>query len=155
MNRSLIAALMFIALTPAPALSAARQDHVRAKSEMVMPFSLEQTVHHFVPDKFGGVMTVLTRKTNPQQVRLIRAHLAAEASAFASGHYNDPARIHGGSMPGLSALEKGATRVSVRYAEVGSGARISFRSQDPALILAIHQWFAAQVSDHGADATPM
>jgi len=55
-------------------------------------------------------------------------------------------------MPGLAALSAGASRIHVRYAQTPAGAQIAFTTADPALIAALHRWFAAQVSDHGHDA---
>ena len=55
-------------------------------------------------------------------------------------------------MPGLRALHAGAQRIGVRYADVPRGAKIVYATHDPALVAAIHAWFKAQVSDHGAHA---
>jgi hypothetical protein len=56
-------------------------------------------------------------------------------------------------MPGLAGLKaapKGKLRIAFR--EVPSGAELTYRTSDPALVQALHQWFDAQLSDHGADA---
>ena len=42
---------------------------------------------------------------------------------------------------------------SYTYEPVPDGARLRFSSRAPALVAALHRWFAAQLSDHGADAT--
>jgi hypothetical protein len=36
---------------------------------------------------------------------------------------------------------------------VPDGARITFTASEINLITAVHRWFGAQLSDHGADAT--
>lgn len=118
-----------------------------------MPFSMETSKHVFVPTPSGGVQTVLVHDGDAKQVGLVRSHLRKEATAFARGDFADPASIHGGEMPGLKALRAGSSRISVRYAEVPNGARITYATADPALVSAIHAWFKAQVSDHGPHAT--
>jgi hypothetical protein len=55
-------------------------------------------------------------------------------------------------MPGLMDLQNGASRIKVSYASVSSGAEITFETTDLHLLTAIHRWFGAQLSEHGADA---
>lgn len=144
-------AVLLLAASPTLAQHAGHgEGHLGAS---VMPFDIGRTVHVFTPDPGGGVQSVLSRDGDPAQVALIRSHLRKEAVAFARGDYADPAAIHGADMPGLKELQAGATRVRVAYEPVPGGARLRFSSRDPALVAALHRWFAAQLSDHGADAT--
>jgi hypothetical protein len=56
-------------------------------------------------------------------------------------------------MPGLAELNaapKGKLRIDFR--EVPAGAELSYSTSDPALVEALHQWFDAQLSDHGTAA---
>jgi hypothetical protein len=55
-------------------------------------------------------------------------------------------------MPGLRELQAGAKRISVSYAGLAEGAQITFKTADRHLLTAIHRWFGAQLSEHGADA---
>jgi len=80
---------------------------------------------------------------------LIRSHLEFEAAEFRKGNFSDPARIHGMDMPGLQELEAGASRVDVRYEAIPAGARITYASDDPGLVAALHAWFDRQTTDHG------
>ena len=141
------------ASTPVIAGDTPRQTQVERNSERVMPFSMDATMHHFEPTADGGVQTVVAHDGDAKQVALVRSHLRKEAAAFARGDFNDPASIHGGEMPGLRTLHAGAKRIGVRYAEVPNGAKIVYSTKDPKLVAAIHTWFTAQVSDHGAHAT--
>ncbi len=130
-----------------------RQREVAAKGRQVMPFDLELTMHRFDKTDSGGQQTVTAKdSTDAQQVKLIREHLAEEVTRFRKGDFGDPASIHGGQMPGLSALEEGHDRIDVRYGEASAGAHITYTTSDPALISALHAWFDAQVTDHGQHA---
>ena len=159
MNRFRLAAVLtavaaVAALTAgASANDSPRQTSVEHNSERVMPFSMNATMHRFVPTPVGGAQTVLVHDGNPRQVLLVRSHLRKEAGAFARGNFADPASIHGGTMPGLAAMHAGAKRIRVRYADVPNGATITYATADPALVSAIHAWFHAQVADHGKHAT--
>ena len=87
-----------------------------------------------------------------EQVRSVRGHLRAVAQ-FEHGDCSAPERIDGKSMPKLKALRNpppGA--VAVRYADVPGGGLLIYSSRDHKLISALHRWFDAQLSDHGADA---
>jgi len=55
-------------------------------------------------------------------------------------------------MPGLEELRAGASGIKVSYAELSAGAEINFETADLHLLTAIHRWFGAQLSEHGADA---
>lgn len=148
-----LAAMLVATSAIASAADEQRQTQVEHKSENVMPFSMQSSKHVFVPTPNGGVQTVLVHGGNAEQVALVRSHLRKEAGAFARGDFADPASIHGGDMPGLKAMHAGAARISVRYADVPNGARITYATTDPALVSAIHAWFKAQVNDHGPHAT--
>lgn len=109
-------------------------------------------MHIFKPTVYGGVQTIVVHNGDPRQVALVRAHLRKEAVAFALGNFADPAEIHGADMPGLAQLRAGARKVSIVYLPTPNGASIRYKTSDPALIAAIHQWFRAQAKDHSAHA---
>ena len=149
----LMAAAAVAAASGALAGDSQRQTKVEHNSERVMPFSMNATMHRFVPTPAGGVQSVIAHDGEPKQVLLVRSHLRKEAGAFARGDFADPATIHGRDMPGLKAMHAGAKRIRVRYAEVPNGATITYATADPALVAAIHAWFHAQVTDHGEHAS--
>jgi hypothetical protein len=131
----------------------ARQTEVAAKGSQVMPFDLERTTHRFAKTPTGGVQTVIAdNPSDSEQIRLIREHLVAETAKFQRGDFDDPATIHGSEMPGLAALAAGYHRITTTYAEQPDGARITYSTEDASLVQALHAWFDAQVSDHGAHA---
>jgi hypothetical protein len=130
-----------------------RRAEVAAKGRQVMPFDLERTTHRFTKTTTGGVQTVVADDpSDAGQVRLIRSHLEQETTRFSRGDFGDPAAIHGPQMPGLSELSNGYRRISTDYTDLADGARITYTSDDPKLVKALHAWFDAQVSDHGAHA---
>lgn len=119
----------------------------------VMPFDISKTVHIFKMTEFGGIQRVIVKDPDAtDQVALIQQHLQHEARMFQQGNYSDPKKLHGAEMPGLKDLEAGASRINVSYAAIPSGAVIRFETTDLHLITAIHRWFGAQLSEHGADA---
>ncbi len=141
-----------LAVEPA---SNARLDEVARLGRRVMPFDLEKTLHVFSKTKQGGIQQVIAKDpANQEQIELIRAHLGKIAAEFKQGTFSDPTKIHGKNMPGLSALknaEPGA--IDIRYRELENGAEITYVTENPELIEAIHRWFEAQLSDHARHAT--
>ena len=136
--------------------SEARLDEITRQGAQIMPFSLEQTVHVFSKKKNGGLQQVVVKdQANLEQIRLIREHLSTIAQDFKQGNYSDPARLHGENMPGLAALKKASPdEIDITYSELPDGAQISYETDKPELIHAIHQWFDAQLSDHARHAMP-
>jgi hypothetical protein len=130
--------------------SSSRQEEVAAKGAKIMPFDLAQTMHHFQPFENGGLQTVTVKDpSNSTQIVLIQAHLKEEAEKFQRGDFSDPAHMHGEDMPGLAALRAGAEHIDVQYTALPNGAQIRYSTEDSALVMALHQWFAAQRADHG------
>jgi hypothetical protein len=151
---SALAALAF-GLGPAGA-DTPRQREVEHLAQSVMPFDQRRTLHVFrdLPD--GGLQRVVAKNPrDARQIGLVRAHLGDEARRFAHGDYGDPAAIHGMAMPGLAELERGYEDVHVTYADVPGGGSIRYLSAEPRLVAALHRWFAAQSTDHGAHAMHM
>ena len=126
-----------------------QNDHLGAS---VMPFDLARSTHVFTPTADGGTQDVISKDGGPQHIALIRDHLRKEATAFAHGDYTDPTSIHGTDMPGLKELKAGADRIRIAIEDLPQGARLQFSTSDAALTVALHQWFDAQVREHGADA---
>lgn len=130
-----------------------RQTMVHDMGSQVMPFSLGQTTHIFEMTETGGVQQVVAKDPHDSsQIALIQQHLQHEAMLFSEGDFTDPSSLHGTSMPGLDEMSRDASRIKIAYAVLPNGAQITFTTQDVALITAIHRWFGAQLSDHGADA---
>ncbi|HJV28595.1 MAG TPA: hypothetical protein VJ673_23145 [Aromatoleum sp.] len=129
------------------------QERVHQMSHSVMPFDMSKTIHIFKMTESGGVERVIARDpSESDQVALIKQHLKHEAERFQRGDYSDPAMLHGTDMPGLKELRAGASGIKVSYAELSAGAEITFKTTDLHLLTAIHRWFGAQLSEHGADA---
>jgi len=134
-------------------IAQSQQAHVHNMSHSVMPFDMAKTVHIFKMTESGGVQRVIVKdRSYADQVMLIQQHLREEADRFQHGDYSDPAKLHGANMPGLKELQLGAQRVKVSYSDLPDGAKITFETTDSHLLTAIHRWFGAQLSEHGADA---
>ncbi len=145
---------LFINASLASATDTSRQAEVSAHGAGVMPFDLKATVHLFSKNKTGGVQQVIAK--NPQdstQIRLIREHLQEIVGQFKTGNFSGPTHIHGASMPGLSELRKAKPgMVSIHYQDMSDGGQIRYSTANAPLVAALHRWFDAQLSDHGADA---
>ncbi len=131
----------------------ARQNEVAQHGADVMPFSLAATTHIFTKTADGGVQRVVTKHPDPKQVALIRRHLATIARRFSAGDFGAPEQIHGNDMPGLAVLRTAHPgELKIDYHDVRDGGEIVYRSERPRLVDALHDWFDAQLSDHGHDA---
>jgi hypothetical protein len=133
----------------------ARQQQVNERGSTVMPFDLERTTHVFAPTADGGLQTVVADDpADQEQIVLIRSHLRDEVAAFELGDFGDPATIHGHEMPGLSVLESSADKMTITYRDLSDGGEVTYHSDDATVVQALHDWFQAQLMDHGDDAQP-
>ncbi len=138
---------------PSAGLAETSQERVHRMSHHVMPFEMSKTVHIFKMTEFGGAMRVLARDPDDaDQISLIRQHLKHETERFKRGDYADPAKLHGADMPGLAELQANPSAIEVSYNALPDGGQISFKTNDLRMLTAIHRWFGAQLSEHGADA---
>lgn len=138
----------------AHAADAQRQGEVANRSVDVMPFSLKATTHVFTKTAEGGTQRVIAKNiADGTQVRLVREHLRDIQTRFLKGDFSGPSHIHGNEMPGLVELRVAKPgRVAIRYKDVDGGAELIYQTADAKLVAALHEWFDAQLSDHGADA---
>lgn len=119
-----------------------------------MPFSLKATTHFFTRTNEGGTQRVIAKDVSDAvQTRLIREHLHAIQMQFQKGDFSGPSHIHGNDMPGLAQLKAARPgQISITYHDVPGGAELTYGTANADLVRALHSWFNAQLSDHGADA---
>jgi hypothetical protein len=139
----------------APLAQTPRQEEVASRGAEVMPFKLSATTHVFTKTATGGLQQVMAKDPgDTEQIHLIRGHLEDLATRFRQGDYSGPTQTHGAQMPGLAKLKAAKPGdVRILYTALGNGGQIEYFSRSPDLISAIHEWFDAQLSDHGPDAT--
>lgn len=133
---------------------ARQQDEVVQRGKEVMPFDLSTSLHVFTKTPDGGIQRVVARRAEDAgQVQQIRLHLEDIRKQFSQGDFSGPRQIHGEQMPGLVALQSAKPgQIAITYHALPEGAELSYVTADPRLVSALHDWFDAQVSDHGKDA---
>jgi hypothetical protein len=131
-------------------------DEVAERGAHVMPFDLEKTVHIFSKTANGGIQQVIAKdKSDAAQIKLIRDHLLEISEEFSRGDFAKPEHIHGQTMQGLAVLKTaGPDQLKIEYLELPDGAQITYSTQLPRFINALHLWFDAQLSDHARHAVP-
>jgi len=156
MRRAIRVVLLWALVSPVAAQVASpqRQADVATRGADVMPFSLEATTHVFTKTADGGTQRVVAKHgADARQVELVREHLRDIRREFSTGDFSGPSYIHGKDMPGLAALAAAKPgQIAIAYRDGAGGAELRFRTGDPTLVAALHEWFDAQLSDHGADA---
>ena len=126
------------------------------REQAVMPFDVSATLHIFEDTATGGVQRVIANDpADTGNIALIRSHLKEEAASFAEGNFADPSYLHGEDMAGLSRLEAAgaANQLTVNYRDIENGGEITYSSEEADVVIALHLWFQAQVTDHGEHAT--
>lgn len=152
----LCVALAAVTSLPLAARSAdaQRQTEVAKLGADVMPFSLKATTHIFTKSSDGGTQRVIAKDaTDAAQNGLVREHLREIQRQFQKGDFSEPSHIHGSDMPGLAQLKAAKPgQISITYRDVEGGSELTYRTSSAKLVSALHAWFDAQLSDHGADA---
>jgi len=154
---SAVLALLSVAFVSTASIAApekTRQEAVAERGLDVMPFDLKATTHIFTKTASGGVQQVVAKNADDvRQINLIDEHLNEIARQFSQGDFSGPTHIHGEDMPGLAELKAAKpSEIKVQYRKIKAGAEIIYATRNPRLIAALHEWFDAQLSDHGTDA---
>ena len=133
---------------------AQRQAEVSRLGKDVMPFTLAATTHVFSKTETGGVQQVVAKAAGDDvQIKLIRQHLREIQAQFLKGDFSGPTHIHGQTMPGLAELKAAKHgQIAIDYRDIKDGAELTYKTSDAKMVAALHQWFDAQLSDHGKDA---
>lgn len=153
LSRLALAAIIILPLA-AHSADAKRQAEVAKRGPDVMPFSLKATTHFFTKTNNGGTQRVIAKDVSDAvQTQLVREHLRDIQMQFQKGDFSGPSHIHGNDMPGLAQLKAAQPgQISIAYQDINGGAELTFRTDNAKLVTALHSWFDAQLSDHGADA---
>ena len=133
-----------------------RIEEVSQRSQQTVPYDVDQALHTFTKTVHGGVQHVVVKSAdNAKQIKLVQDYLAKLAMDFRKGDFSETERMHGADMPGLVQLKKAQTDdIRFEYKALPNGAQIHYSTEYPQYVQALHEWFDAQMSDHGNDAIP-
>jgi hypothetical protein len=149
--------LLFSLQTPALEKANPKQvDEVQQRTQQLVPYDLNQAQLTFTKTVHGGVQHVIAKSPdNTQQIKLIQANLLKMAVDFRKGDFSMTEKIHGAAMPGLAQLKKTEMyAIKYEYEALPNGAQIHYSTEYPLYVQALHEWFDAQTSEHGNEATP-
>jgi hypothetical protein len=131
-------------------------DLVNQRVQQAVPYALDQTLQTFTKTVHGGVLHVIAKSAdNSHQIMLIREDLLKMANEFRKGDFSRTERMHGAHMPGLDQLKKAQIdEIRFDYKILENGAQIHFSTEYPQFVDALHEWFDAQINDHGNEVIP-
>jgi len=127
----------------------AHQAEIAERGAAVMGFDLDRSTHIFEKIEMGGRQQVLSDDQDAGQIQLIQSHMQEIAEQFSAGKFHGPEMIHGEHMPGLHELMMGHEEIQIEYSSLEHGGQIMYTTENAELVGAIHDWFDAQVADHG------
>jgi hypothetical protein len=153
----LIGLLLFSAAAQALEQNAPKAvDDVHQRMQQLVPYKLDQVRQTFTKTVHGGVQHVIAKSAgDTRQIKLIQAHLSEIAGQFRKGDFSVTERMHGADMPGLTQLKTAKTDdIRFEYKVLNNGAQIHYSTEYPQFVQALHEWFDAQISEHGSDEIP-
>lgn len=132
-----------------------RKEGVEQRRQELVPYNADQALETFSKTVHGGVLHVVTKSDNPEQVKLIQDYVRQLAEEFRKGDFSSTMRMHGADMPGLQQLKTAKTDdIRYEYKELSNGAQIHFSTEYPQFVQALHEWLEAQAQDHGNALVP-
>lgn len=124
---------------------------VQQRTQHIVPYAVDQTKQMFTKTVHGGIQHVVVKSAdNTEQIKLIQSYFLKMSDNFTKGDFSETERIHGANMPGLAQLKKAHPYdIKFEYKALPLGAQIHYSTEYPLLIVALHEWFDAQMKDHG------
>ncbi|MGR9086471.1 MAG: aspartate carbamoyltransferase [Gammaproteobacteria bacterium] len=136
--------------------SSLKREEVQQRRELEVPYDVDKTLQTFTKTVHGGVQHVVVKSEGDmQQVRLIQDYLRQLVNEFRKGDFTGTERLHGAKMPGLIQLKKAETDdIFYEFQSLPNGAQIHYSSEYPQYVQALHEWFDAQMGEHGNAVVP-
>lgn len=121
----------------------------------VMPLDPEKTLFIFSRTSRGGLQQVVAKDvSDPEQIERIRLHLSGLARNVRNGHFFLQAPIPKEAVPGVAQLQAAKPgQIRIEYRERPDGAQISYATDSPRLVRALHRWLDAQARGRAPPAT--
>lgn len=114
----------------------------------VMNLDAALLTYQVAPNDRGGSVTVeVNSDFEFEEIGKLHKYLREQQARFREGDFGAERRIHGDDTPGLDALERGHDRLMVSYVDLPTGGTLTFRSDDPELVAAVHEWLNRVVID--------
>jgi len=111
--------------------------------------ALRWTFHPLPADSPAGGANTWSRLTVDEASGLVYLPTGSASPDYFGG--NRPGdNAHANSVAALKAAKPG--EIAIAYKRVVGGAELTYRTNNAKLVAALHQWFEAQLSDHGTDA---
>lgn len=154
--------LILIALSLGMGLAEAKETVASKKAENtptsspLVSYDTQQALESFSKTVHGGIMHIVAKSAdNIQQIKLIQQYLRQTAAEYKKGDFSSTERFHGADMPGLAQMKSAkADDIRYDYKTLQNGGQIHFSTEYPHLLNALHQWFDAQIKEHGSAALP-
>lgn len=152
----LIALSLWMGLAEAKETVATKPAENTPASSSLVPYDAQQALESFSKTVHGGVMHIVAKSAdNTQQIKLIQQYLRQTAAEYKKGDFSSTERFHGSDMPGLAQMKSAkADDIRYDYQALPNGGQIHFSTEYPHLLNALHNWFDAQIKEHGSAALP-
>jgi hypothetical protein len=132
-----------------------RFQEMNARGNVSMGFDQEKTTHHFRAADDGGVIEVRVNDPNDaQNLNAIRKHLRQIAADFTRGDFRSPLVTHGELPTGASDMQRLKSKITYRYEELPTGARVRIATKNAEALKAVQQFLGYQVTEHRTGDAP-
>ena len=146
-----VMALISAILAQPSAMQTTEQQHaaMMKRGEAGMGFSQDQTTHHFLLLKDGGVIQVSANDPKDKaSSEHIRMHLSHVAQMFSEGNFTIPMFIHDTTPPGVPTMEKLHSEIHYQYEQTDTGGKIAIETANTKALQAVHEFLRFQITEH-------
>jgi hypothetical protein len=106
------------------------------------------STHRFEELPDGGRIVLVRDVDDSAGVAQIRAHLRAEARAFAAGDFDRPAFVHAQRVPGTAVMSDRRSLITYAVSDLDRGAELRITTTDSLALAAVHEFLRYQRTEH-------
>ncbi len=125
---------------------------VQARGETAMGVNQYTSSHRFEPLADGGRIELQRDRDDSAGTARIRLHMQQIAIQFKAGDFRLPGFVHAREVPGANVMAARRSAITYAVESLPRGAALRVRSDDAAVVQAIHEFLAFQRHDHHAGA---
>ena len=125
---------------------------VQTRGATAMGVNQFTSSHVFAPLPDGGRITLQRDADDSAGTAQIRRHMRQIAEQFTAGDFRLPGYVHAQSVPGTEVMAARRELITYTVESLPRGAAVRVRTDDPAVVQAIHEFLAFQRHDHHAPA---
>lgn len=127
----------------------AHHHEMEQRGDQGMGFAQDETTHHFLLRKDGGVIQVTAKSADDTaSIDHIRMHLNHIRESFKAGDFEIPGFVHDQTPAGVPTMTRLKKEIHYKYEQIDQGGQLVISSKNSEAIAAVQDFLRFQITEH-------